>query len=158
MSEVLRNYQRLLCVLNTQDYGFEGGGERSLCGDIIGVRPLIPGIYGGLGTKQGAVNLILHLEGLDKNEMDQLHLGYDVPFDPENNEDFVSYDKRRYCIPFKRIKKLHPPFNINRAQDPDDVYQPFVTMDPDPFFEFLANPQLFRVEGLVFDKATGRYL
>ena len=66
----------------------------------------------------------------------------------------VIFDKRRYCIPFKRL----PAFvDLARVRDPGDLYQPFVGVSTDTT-EFLWTLAPLRVEGLVFDKETMRYL
>lgn len=156
MSVVKRNYPRMLAVINTRDCVPNPPNERKLCGDIIGCTPLQRNDHGTMGTKQGTQYLMLHLEGLTRREMGWLALANTVPFNPTG--DSVRYDKQRYCIPFERLKKVYPAFDIDQAKDQTLVYQPFVLVQGDPPYFFLQRPHVFDVHGLVFDKVTGGYL
>ena len=156
MPYTYRDYPEVLAGIATQDFAPHTNGtkERSLCGDIIAIaKP-----HGDIGTKQATRWLWMNLEGLDTNEMEKLNLLNEVPFNAEPGQASVRYDKRRYCIPFNRLKKFYPSFDIAKAQDPNFVYQPFVLVYEDPPYTFLKKPTVFDVHGLVFDKATGRYL
>ncbi len=133
------------------------GNERIQEGDIVAVRK--PNI--SIGRKEANIYLWLRLEGLEENEMARLA---DCLYEPNelNVESGVPtgnrYDKRRYCIPFDRLKEVYPAFNMEKARDPDVVYQPFLGIDENDLFYFLTEEPPFSVSGLVFDKQTGEYL
>lgn len=116
--------------------------ERKLAGDIIAVRR--PGME--IGSGEDKRFLWLRLEGLEENEMAQLVAS------------ITGFDKRRYSIPLDRLKVLWPSFDMNRALDPNDSYQPFILIDGDGPHWFLDITPAFSVHGLVYDKILGDYL
>lgn len=126
------------------------GHERMQTGDIIAIRKPSRGV----GKKEASQYLWLRIQGPDTNELDKLK----GMLDETGTEDDpgIEFDKRRYCIPLNRL----PGFvDTARVQDPTDIYQPFLPLDEDSLL-YLEGSQRkpFRVEGLVFDKLTGRFL
>jgi len=93
----------------------------------------------------------------------------------EEGDATVIHEKRRYCIPLDRLKVVAPWLDLARVRDVSQRYQPFIPIDPEwPFHRFgteardqhgfqrfpanvVARPPL-NVHGLVFDKATMRYI
>ena len=126
----------------------ESGHERSLVGDIIGIRN--PNI--GVGRKEVENYMWLRIEGLEKMEFYRL------------TDSIITsagkYDKRRYCIPLEKIKEISPEFDIDLALEEDKIYQPFLLVDYDEGYYFvLEDGQLpLQVSGLVFDKETQEYI
>lgn len=137
-----------LALMNAPD---DAGGERVKEGDIVALRP--PGT--GVGTKESKLFLWLRLEGLDtRAEYDVLTR---LSFEPDDEDTGTKYDKRRYSIPLRRIKRFDPGFSLPRARDPADQYQPYILMDEEDL-TYLAVNRVFDLRGLVFDKGTGDYL
>ena len=125
-------------------------GERKKEGDIITVRPTGTGI----GTKEAKIYLWLRLEGLaDRAAFDDL--GSPL-FEPDEATG-LKYDKRRYCIPMERILIVEPTFDVDRARDEADLYQPFMVVDVEDFTYVTVDPPL-QTSGLVYDKVIGDYL
>ena len=153
-----REYPRFSVTLSVEDCS-PTPNERKQCGDIISCHYIDGTLtdHGDTGTAVPKLHILLHLEGLDRNEMDLLKAPNEVPFNPEGKP-LARYDKRRYCIPFERLKKVYPTFDIAKAKDPTLVYQPFVLIQGDPPYDFLQKHRSFDVHGLVFDKVEGRYL
>ncbi len=130
--------------------------ERACVGDIIAVR----NPHYVIGTKETKDYIWLRIEGLEETDLWKL----DGPaFDDKTlylgwfEEKRKRYEKRRYCIPLRTLKEYFPDFDIDRAKNPNDIYQPFMILDEDNL-TYLAPRKPFRVEGLVFDKVTGNYL
>lgn len=119
------------------------GHERALMGDVIECRP--PGV--GLGWMEMSRFLWLRVEGLEENDAGMLH------------QPREGWEKRRYQIPLARLAAIVPGFNVARATDLADIYQPFLPVDEETgrFLEGVAVPPL-PVEGLIFDVVTGRFL
>ena len=69
----------------------------------------------------------------------------------ENQENNIRFEKRRYMIPLSNLKKHFPFFDIQKAKDPNLIYQPFRLLDYDTFY-FLNNRKPLDLNGLVFDK------
>jgi len=126
------------------------GDERMKLGDIIAIRKPVDFI----GIKESKLFLWLHIEGLEENAFAVFTQQVFEPTDPETG---LRYDKRRYCIPIGRLQVLYPALNQVRARDPDDFYQPFLTIDSEDF-EIISADSPYEVSGLVFDKAIGDYL
>jgi hypothetical protein len=131
------------------------GHERHQEGDIISARR----VTGGIGLKEARDYLWLHVEGLDDEAM------FELKVRNADSSDAEAYDKRRYCIHFARLKEIFPSFDISRARDRADPYQPFLLIDLDDDDVRLQNVFLpttaagpLRVEGLVYDKVKGMYL
>ena len=131
------------------------GHERKQEGDIIAVRyPL-----NAIGFKEAHTYLWMRIEGLEYTEFTELVDPLtDPPYGTDTTAEIIVYDKRRYSIPLSRIKEVHADFDIDRAKDINDLYQPFLTLDEDNFYFLSEHFQPFQVEGLVFDKFTGVYL
>lgn len=119
---------------------------RVQCGDIVVVRPPGPAI----GLKERATFLWLQIEGLDDSEMASLM----TPL----MENGVIVEKRRYSIPFWRLQEVWPAFDRVRAMNPVDIYQPFQIYDQEYGEKLVDNVAPLVVQGLVFDKATMRFL
>ena len=67
--------------------------------------------------------------------------------------------KRRYKIPLEKIIDLRPDFDMKRARDLDNEYQPLIAVDRKMLF---VDPDLntFELEKLsiIYDKLTGEFI
>lgn len=131
----------------------ESGHERRLAGDIITVRTP----NGFIGKKEAHEYLWLQMEGLDdfsllKHPNTEPRDDYQEQYGEKN-----FFEKRRFCIPFYKLNSAYPFFDVSKALDPLILYQPFIVLDEDTF-EVLSYRAPMRTEGLVFDKAVGRFL
>lgn len=125
------------------------GHERATLGDIIEVR--LP--RGEIGTLERQVFLWLRIYGLDLGDMSQLK----TPHFSNDELPERQFDKRMYSIPLARLKQVMPSFDMERARDPEDLYQPFFVLD-ETTGRFVANGQApLPVQGLILDKRTRRY-
>ena len=127
----------------------DSGTERKKLGDVVVVR----NPHFVIGRLEAKPYLWLRLEGLEENEFSEIKLRVHLDGDDAKER----FDKCRYRIPLHRLKQVFPAFDIARAVDLDDIYQPFLTVDEDNYF-YLTEVKPFQVSGLVFDKATGEYL
>jgi len=125
------------------------GHERKQLGDIIAIRKP----HSVIGSKEVTEFLWLRIEGIEE---DLMMLLQDIV--ESTGQPSVVYDKRRYCIPLRKLKKFFPSFDIGRAMDKTDIYQPFIVVDEDEPHIYLADLRPLRIEGLVFDKLKGIYL
>jgi hypothetical protein len=125
------------------------GHERATVGDIIDVRrPL-----GRIGTKECDQFLWIKLTCFgDIDELWQLSQPH-TEQDPEG----PTFEKRRFCIPLDRLKQVYPSLDIARVRDTADKYQPFLGYDEEGAF-LIFNHSPLQIEGLVFDKTTGKFL
>ena len=147
MSETDPTYPVMEAAISLEAFAdLTSGHERKQEGDIISIREPV----GFIGFKEAETYLWLKLEGLEEDEMnlliESLYDGGEV------------YDKRRYLISLDRLKELEPTFDLNRARDVDDLYQPFLTLDEDTHQLITENSQPLQISGLVFDKSIGDYL
>lgn len=150
MPETFREYPvREITLSVTDENPLASGHERKMAGDIISCYK--PGV--GTGRKVVSTYLILRVEGFERSQFDRIC----QPME-ESAPDFF-FDKRRYCIPFERLKIYMPRLDLDRVRDPDDIYQPFVPLDEDTllYIEGAEHPPI-SVVGLVFDKKTGMFL
>jgi hypothetical protein len=122
------------------------GHERATVGDIILARE--PAGY--IGTKEADQFLWLKLTSLK-----DIDVFWDL-FEP-NEESEIQYEKRRFCVPLERLKQIYPSLDVARVRNTGDKYQPFLGYDEEGGY-LLFNHSPLQIEGLVFDKATGRYL
>lgn len=160
MPETFRRYQEWEVALRARDKS----GEHARSGDIIDVREPI----GILGTKERNEYLWIMLSGEDDSIMQSLvaynteptfelsaRKGIDLPALDASPKLF---DKRRFCIPLARLNQVSP-FDMTRVLDPADPYQPFMPVDEDNGRVLDgARRRSLDMFGLVFDKATGKYL
>lgn len=131
----------------------DAGGERKKEGDIIVVRP----IGEGIGETETKRYLWLRIEGLfNRAEYDVLALPI-VVHDPIDPAIITEYDKRRYNIPLAKLQTFDATFDIDRARDSLDFYQPYMIIDQETFQYLTVDPP-FNVSGLIFDKSTGTYI
>ncbi len=140
-----RKYPVKEIAIITINYPDDNGGERAKEGDIITVR----NPHHVIGLKERTNYLWLRVEGLEENDCNNLNM--------DGGEGGVRYDKRRYCIPLHKLIEVFPSFDISRARNITDEYQPFMMLDEDSG-EYLSPVKPFSVNGLVFDKITGEYL
>ena len=112
-----------------------------------------------IGTKEATGYIWLRVEGLEENDGPIfLSPNYDSDVDQRDlNSPTIRFDKRRYCIPLDRLKKIYHAFDIERAKDINDIYQPFMNLDEDNF-KYLTPRKPLNVRGLIFDKLKGEYL
>lgn len=150
MGETNPNYPTMEIALAKTNAPDLPDHERMKRGDIIAIRK--PGSY--IGSKEGKTFIWLHIDGLEQNDFAVFTQQVFEPTDPETGERF---DKRRYSIPFGRLTTLYPAFNLTRATDSNDFYQPFLLIDSEDYEIVSADPA-YDVTGLVFDKAIGDYL
>jgi len=168
MPEDHRDYSMREVAVLVHDYPNTHQNERAREGDIIEIRKPI----GQIGRLEAAHILWLLIEGLDTGEMAKLKERF---FEGPDTEASPVYEKRRFCIPFDRLKQVVPSIDVNRIRDRADKYQPFLPVDLDwPYYRFategynvhgwqylpagiIARPPL-DVHGLVFDKKATRYL
>ena len=144
MGETNRQYPVFEAALSCEDCAPHTNGihERKLAGDIIGIRR--PAL--GIGSAERSRYIWLRLEGLEENEMWLL------------TELIPEFDKRRFAIPFTRLRQAYPDFDISRAMNRDEIYQPFLNVDHNPPYYFLNEVPAFDVHGLVWDKVRGQFL
>lgn len=146
-----------LALLSCEDCAPHTGGLkwRKQAGDIISVSRYVSG--GGMGKKTPGLVLSVLLEGGEENFMSRLNipLGDDLS---DADLHTAIYDKRRYCIPFERLAQVVPGFNVVRARDCVDNYQPFRLIDQNDRRFCGADARPLSIYGLVFDKVFGRYL
>ena len=144
MGQTNPNYTVFEIAISCEYGGVHTNGlkERKTVGDIIAVRRPNTAI----GRLEMSGYIWLRVEGLEENEMARLK-------DPIDG-----HDKRRYCIPLDRLLAIAPAFNISRAKDLNDKYQPFLGVDEEPPYRFIYGHRPLNVHGLIFDKQTGRYI
>ena len=148
----------------------EDGMTKRQTGDIVVSRPA----SNGIGLKERFSLIWLRVEGWSKSRFDALdssvfaHSQVDPVNDksavePEDEEDFI--EKFRFCIPLKALKKIRPDFDVDRASDELDPYQPFMIVDEGNGDEERLDEGLFLVgnrpvdpDGLIFDKVLNRYI
>lgn len=125
------------------------GHERVQEGDIVCVRR--PNIGTGLNVPK--TNLKLLAEGLEYDEFTQLVEPMGSGLDDNGDVLEPYFEKRRFCIPLRKLG-----IDLNRARDPNDVYQPKCQVDTDEPFYFLSFQAPLDVYGNIFDKLRGRYI
>ena len=137
-----------LCLIHTHTRSpqsdFEYYAEE---GDIVATRPWNPPRF--VGRKERHQFLWMLIWGLPYEQISDLHDAY--------YENDIPYDKRQYCIPLERLAEVDPAFDIARARDVNDFYQPYFTLD-EVSGEVIATREAFLTTGLVYDKATLRFL
>lgn len=141
-------------AVNIQDHSDHGTSERSKIGDIVDARPERSTVN-GVGSGETKDFIWLRLRGFSRDKMDRLT---DIMEDTTAGK---IYDKRRYYINLEDLKKQFPAFDIARAKDANDFYQPFYITnkqkDANWGYEFLIRSVIFDARGLVFDKQTRLY-
>ena len=144
MGQTNRQYPVFEIALSCEHGGTHTGGtkERKCIGDIIALRRPATAV----GSAEMSSYLWLRIEGLEENDMARL------------TDPIDGFDKRRYCIPFGRLAAIAPDFNVARAKDLNDKYQPFLNVDEETPFRFLTARRALNVHGLIFDKQTGGYI
>ena len=132
------------------------GSERAMEGDIVTIRSP----HNGIGTGERSNFLWLRIEGLDRNDMDRLKDPNAEPLDEEGEfiEPHTKYDKRRFCIPLERLKKVAPWLDLVRVRCEVDNYQPFIQVDEETGNYIGGIRRPLSVHGLVYDKAKQRFL
>ena len=166
LAPILRRYPIMeICVTTRSKAALASGAERSQEGDIIEVRAPNDGI----GLSEARTLLWLRFEGLEDWEYGLLKDLWTEPLmilrDDRVDQYPPVFDKRRYCIPLERLKGVAPFFDLARARDGADPYQPFLPIDTDDddirfqhvYFPGMARPPL-RIEGLIYDKARQVFL
>lgn len=126
---------------------------RAKMGDIITSR--IP-IHYVMGTGVWRDRIRLMVEGVEEDEIPFLQTS-NWDSDYRNDEGVNAFDKRRFCVPLHRLKETFPSFNLNRAKDTNDIYQPFMLLDEDNG-KYLTLRKPLSVHGFVFDKLKREYL
>ena len=116
MAQTYRDRNIYEAALLVHDYHDTAAGERACAGDIIGVRK--PFGHGEVGRAERSAYLWVRLEA-------QAQIG-DMNLTQLNVENGTVYEKRRYCIPFQRLKQVSPWLDVVRVKDKADPYQPFM--------------------------------
>lgn len=165
MPETFRSYQTWEVALFVVDNSpLASGHERVQEGDIAAIRLPLPHI----GTKERFKFLWVRLSGEDDNIMSDLAQPNTEPADTLNENGTFQrganvFEKRRFCIPFERLNDVSA-FDLARARDTADSYQPFQPIDEDMPIDGGEGLRLgssrgpLDIRGLVFDKSTGMYL
>jgi len=145
MGQTIKRYPVVEVAILTQSHApLASGHERAVEGDIIAVRPP----SNGVGMLEMHRHLWLRVSGWEEGEFGTLTEGV--------RDGAVSHEKRRHAIPLGRLKQLKADFDEGKARNPNEVYQPFLTVDEDTgLFTSCAPP--FDAQGLILDKTTGRY-
>ena len=100
-------------------FNSHGGIEE---GDIVVCRKPI----GGIGKKEGKQFLWISADISEEF--------YNFLSRPEKDDDENIVKKRKYKIALDEIKKINESFDLVKARDLDDEYQPFLSMDKDNLF------------------------
>lgn len=143
------------------------GITRRQTGDIAVARPANIGV----GLKEMHSFLWLRVEGWSRARMMALtaeltpYSQPDVLDDPIDNDEEAMYEKNRFCVPMKALKAVMPSFDVDRAMDELDRYQPFLIVDEgngdDARIEeglFLMDSRPIDLDGIIFDKLLQRYI
>lgn len=159
MPETFNEYIEWEIAISTQSYSpLASGHERVQEGDIVTIRrPL-----GYIGTKESSLFIWLRIEGEDTSVMEAFRHPEFLPDTDTRSDSFgdplVYYDKKRFRIPLERLKEILPRFDLDRARDPLDDYQPFLPIDEDDFHHLDSPAPAYTFWGLVFDKNKMSYL
>jgi hypothetical protein len=142
MGQTNPKYPVMEIALSTVSYpDLESGHERKLAGDIVGIRKSNI----GAGLRELKRYLWLKVEGLEENEWALI------------GKSIKGFDKRRFCIPLQRLVQFNASFDMEKAQDVNIIYQPFLPVDEETGL-WLYQPRPMNIMGLVYDKVTGIYL
>lgn len=132
MPETYREYPvREIAVVTYSKPHAHNGMMRHEAGDIAEVRKPI----GGIGLAECKDFLWLSIQGWDTSLLDRLKdpitdkSQADPLYVDESEENEIAYEKARYCIPLENMRIVMPDFSIERATDPNDIYQPFMLID-----------------------------
>lgn len=142
-----------VAILGANHAPMASGHERAVEGDIITIRhPL-----NGIGLSEMARFLWMRVEGEDIGNMIRFKHELREPLKENGSyeDGEPTFDKRRFCIPLRRLKNVFPPLDIDRVRDLNDTYQPFLNVDEDTGL-YLARHSPFPIIGLVYDKALQR--
>lgn len=141
MAETYRSYPVVEVALSVQSLHESAGHERLQEGDIVECRPPSDAV----GRLEMSRFLWLRLSGLEGGQYAALSTGVE------------GFEKRRYRIPLERLAAVWPGFDVARARDPVEVYQPCLGLDEDTGrYVWAAAP--LEAAGLVQDVVTGEYL
>ena len=153
MPDTFKEFDTTFEVALSMEYGgvLASGHERKQIGDILTVRP----VRGVVGDAERKRFLWLHVRS--SNDSEFVHALQQPMFTGTiETEDRVQYEKRRYYIPLAKLKEAMPSFDVSRALDVTDPYQPFLGTDEDLPWRTLYQPVALGIEGLVYDKQLGR--
>lgn len=150
-----RDYPIRELALSLEDAApLASGSERTLVGDIVACR--IPNI--GIGLAEAHRYLWMRIDGFEQLDMDRLKMTLTEPRDDERIIDGATrFDKRRFCIPLKRLKQRID-FDVSKALDPTVIYQPFQPIDEDTFMFLDMRKPVLDAHGLIYDKAFQRFM
>lgn len=145
----------------------QDGIVRRQTGDIVAVR----GANIGVGLKEMHSYIWMRVEGWTKTRMDALiseltpYSQPDVIDDLANMDDESMYEKHRFCVPLETLNTLLPSFDIDRARDELDLYQPFMIVDEGNGDEdrleeglYLIGNRPIDLDGIIFDKLLNRFI
>jgi len=117
---------------------------------------IISNIY-GMGTKDIKLFIAIRMRGYDRTIMNALKQENERVIDSNNS---ITYDERRFMVKFEDLKILYPSFDLNRARDLNDPYQPFrITKDLSSGrgHGHIADDPIFDVDSVVWDLKTRQY-
>jgi len=147
-----RNYPVMEIAISADSRAAENGNRRQE-GDVVAVRRATNWIAGEMGSKER--HRFIWLRGYGLEEADIWALTEPII---EGEASTVVYEKRRYAIPLERLAVRLPEFNVDRARDGSDLYQPFILPADDSPHRAVTIARPLQLRGLVFDKHLGRYL
>lgn len=141
MPQTYRDYRVILLALSCEHKDANRKEVGSVCASV--------NMKTRIGSKELTRFIWLPVYGLDYYEMRHLQDTVDDP---------VLYEKRRYQVPFGRLKQVYPAFDIASARDANLIYQPFLLVDGDTYHFRARGVSPLPVQGLILDRLTMRYL
>ena len=120
MGQTNPNYpvmQMIVSILNNRSLA--SGHERTQEGDIISVRKLG---RPAMGFKEIHDYLWLYVQGLEENKWTALARELYDPVSEEEEGVPPHFDKRRFCVPLARLKRVVPSLDLARVRDRADIY------------------------------------
>lgn len=147
-----RNYDPIEIGIAGRKFTDSIESERICEGDVVEIRKPLSAI----GFKEANLFIWILIENLEWFESNKYK---DQSYDVSNPDlEFAQrFDKRRYMIPLQHLKTIVPEFDIDRARNPNDIYQPFRILDLNNFRWIIDNDPI-AVEGLIFDKILGKFV
>ena len=129
------------------------GHERRMAGDIIAIRRP----HHGIGKKETSEYLWLRIQGPDLSFLATLLQPMTDDVDALTGE---VWEKRRYAIPLERLAQIVSRVDLDEVKNPSSFYQPFIGYDENNQLRVIPGTEspAIPVEGLIFDKLTGKYL
>lgn len=163
MSQFLPEYPEMEMAIWLTSNATQNGIGHLVEGDIVDVRE--PWYLTSI--KVARVAMWLRVEGFEREMFFHLkdplyNLSHPDPLVEIDTSDptIITLEKRRYCIPLSNFAQYVNQFDMNRALDISDAYQPFIIeslVEPNVCLYVLPNAPL-DLDGLIFDKLTQEYI